>query len=286
MLKQRDEKTMLELIIRIAEEDDRIRAAIMNGSRVSPSAKQDIFQDYDIVYIVTEVESFVKDQTWTAQFGEMLIMQTPDEMDGHWPRSKDRFAFLMQFTDGNRIDLTLLEVKRLSAMPRDSQSILLLDKHNIVPPFDAPSDKDYLPKPPSAKEFANCCNEFLWVSTYVAKGIGRKELTYAKYVAEQIVKEELIKLLIWYAAIRTNHQKVIGKFGKNLQECLEPELWNEFKKTYTDADYENMWQELFKMCEIFNKIASSVAKHYGFSLNQTEYKNVVNYLHEVRAITQ
>jgi aminoglycoside 6-adenylyltransferase len=161
----------------------------------------------------------------------------------------------------------------------------LLDKDNIVPPFDAPSDKDYLPKPPSPKEFENCCNEFLWVSTYVAKGIARKELTYAKYVSEQIVKEELIKLLTWYAAIRTNHQKVIGKFGKNLQECLEPELWNEFKKTYTDAEYENMWQALFKMCEIFNKIALSVAKHYLFSINQTEYNNVVNYLHEVKVIT-
>jgi len=44
----RNEKEMLDLILNIAENDDNIRAVIMNGSRVNPHAKKDPFQDFDI----------------------------------------------------------------------------------------------------------------------------------------------------------------------------------------------------------------------------------------------
>ena len=40
----RSEKEMLELIVSTAENNDRIRAVIMSGSRANPNARQDIFQ--------------------------------------------------------------------------------------------------------------------------------------------------------------------------------------------------------------------------------------------------
>lgn len=286
MMNRRNDTVMMDLITQIAQNDERIRAIIMNGSRTSPNAKKDIFQDYDIVYLVTDVTSFVENPKWINQFGEILILQTPDEMDGKWPKSKNEFAYLMQFKDWNRIDLTLLHVDRLSTMPRDSQSIVLLDKDNRVKKFDPPSDKDYLPKPPSEKDFFDCCNEFLWVSTYVVKGLWRKELTYAKHVSEQIVKEELIKLLSWYAAIKTKYEKTIGKFGKYLEHYLEPELWDKFKNTYVDANYENMWDALFLMCELFNDVAIKVSSHYDYPYDEHEYQDVVEYLKAVQCDAQ
>ncbi|HAU1295122.1 TPA: aminoglycoside 6-adenylyltransferase [Legionella pneumophila] len=282
MKNRRDEKTMLDLIIKVADDDERIKIVIMNGSRASPSAKKDIFQDYDIVYLVTEVESFVHDKNWIHQFGELLIMQTPDEMDGQWPKFKDKYTYLMQFKDWNRIDLTLLHINQLETMPRDSQSILLLDKDNLIVPFVEPTDEDYLPSPPTEKDFANCCNEFLWVSTYAAKGLWRKQLLYAKHVSEQIVKEELIKMLIWHIGIRTNFSQPMGSYGKYIENHLEPKLWQEFLKTYVDADYKNMWASLFKMCELFNELATKVSSYFGYSFNQKEFDNVLDYLHDVK----
>ena len=49
---------MLDLIINTAIEDERIRAVIMNGSRVNPNVKRDCFQDYDIMYVVNDIQSF------------------------------------------------------------------------------------------------------------------------------------------------------------------------------------------------------------------------------------
>ena len=149
----RSEKEMLGLILNMAEEDERVRAVIMNGSRVNPNAPRDFFQDYDIVFIVTDVSLFVRDRSWISRFGELMIMQTPEEMDDPPPENDGRFTYLMQFVDGNRIDLSLYPVAKIKEMERDSLSLLLLDKDGIVEPFPPPSEIDYIPKPPSAKHF-------------------------------------------------------------------------------------------------------------------------------------
>jgi hypothetical protein len=67
---------------------------------------------------------------------------------------------------------------------RDNQSgvysipaLLLLDKDGIIEPFTPAKESDDLPKPPNAKEFSNCCNEFWLVSTYIANGLWRKKPT-------------------------------------------------------------------------------------------------------------
>ncbi|MFN3333480.1 MAG: aminoglycoside 6-adenylyltransferase, partial [Caldilinea sp.] len=60
----RSEQEMLDLILSVAEADEHIRAVIMNGSRTDPNAPRDIFQDYDIVYVVTDVAAFVNNPAW------------------------------------------------------------------------------------------------------------------------------------------------------------------------------------------------------------------------------
>ena len=54
----RTEKEMFDLLISIAQSDERIRAVYLNGSRTNPNVPKDIFQDYDVVYVVTETKPF------------------------------------------------------------------------------------------------------------------------------------------------------------------------------------------------------------------------------------
>ena len=77
----RSPEALTRQIIQIAEEDNRIRAVLVNGSRADPNAPLDIFQDFDIVYLVDEIETFVADPEWITRFGETLIVQTPETMD-------------------------------------------------------------------------------------------------------------------------------------------------------------------------------------------------------------
>ena len=75
----RTESEMLNVILKFASADPRIRAVVMNGSRANPHTKSDIFQDYDIVYIMSSMNELVRDRSWIRNFGELIMMQTPDE---------------------------------------------------------------------------------------------------------------------------------------------------------------------------------------------------------------
>ena len=281
----RSEQEMLELIITTAHNDERIRAVIMNGSRASPAARRDIFQDYDIVYIVTEVAPFKNDPAWTDRFGEMMILQLPDAMQDPPPAPESvGFTYLMQFADGNRIDLNLFPLDRLAGLGEDSQSILLLDKDGVIKPFPPASDADYLPKPPSARAFFDCCNEFWWVNPYVAKGLWRQELPYAKYTHEVYVREQITKMLTWYIGMKTGFSVNPGKCGKYFKEYLEPELWALLEKTYAGADYEHTWDALFAAGELFRRAALQVAGHFGFAYPHGDDQRVSAHLRHVRSL--
>src|SRR5699024_7058430 len=106
----RSEREMYQLILGYAQQDPRVRGVILNGSRANPTAKLDQFRDYDIVYLVTDVAPF-KEGDISPAFGEVLVMQRTDEnqlFHEHFPRLA---IYLMQFADGNRIDLTIAPVE-------------------------------------------------------------------------------------------------------------------------------------------------------------------------------
>jgi aminoglycoside 6-adenylyltransferase len=277
----RSEQEMLDLILITAQEDGRIRAVIMNGSRASPSAPRDIFQDFDIVYVVTDVAPFKDDPDWIDRFGERMILQLPELMQDPPPSNDGGFTYLMQFMDGNRIDLGIYPLKMLPDLVKDSQSILLLDKDGLIGSFPPPSDRDHIPYPPTAKQFHDCCNEFWWVSPYVAKGLWREQITYAKSMFE-FVRAELMKMLRWYVGIRTNFSKNPGKSGKYLQQYLEPELWELLLRTYADASYKHTWEELFATAELFRKVAIPVADQFGFDYPHDDDQRVSAHLLHVQ----
>ncbi|MCA0968995.1 aminoglycoside 6-adenylyltransferase [Halobacillus litoralis] len=271
----RDENEMLERILTTAKNDDRIRAVWLNGSRANPQAKRDRFQDFDIVYIVHEFESFTKDHSWVDTFGERLIMQLPDENeDGR----TDSFAYLMQFTDGNRIDLTLHIPNEHPSI--DSLTVVLLDKDGVWGNVPAPSEKDYWVRKPSAKEFAACSNEFWWVSTYVAKGLCRKEMPYARETYEGPVRHMLKRMLSWYVGAEHEFEVNVGSFGKYLESYLPADLWAKYERTYRNGTYEETWDGLLGMCDLFSLIGEEVARKLGYG-SPVESK-VWDYLLEMR----
>ena len=279
----RTEREMLDLIMRTAQNDERICAVIMNGSRVNPNAPRDIFQDFDIVFVVTAVTPFRQNPNWIDQFGELMILQTPDEMEEPSAGDDDPFAYLMQFADGNRIDLTLYPIAKIDQLAKDSLSLLLLDKDGIIEPFPPPNESSYLPKPPTAKEYFNRCNEFWWICTYVAKGLWREELTYAKGF-EGVVREQLLKMLTWHIGIKTQFAQNSGKMGKYFKQYLTPEQWQMLQKTYADADFDNCWDALEVMGRLFRETAVSVATHFNFNYPHADDKKVTTHLNHVRSL--
>lgn len=280
----RTEREMLDLILETARADERVRAVILNGSRVNPEVGRDPFQDFDVVYLVTDVASFRGDPGWIDRFGERMILQTPDEMGGP-PPAAGSYAYLMQFADGNRIDLTLYPADKLAGRERDSLSVLLLDKDGIVPPLPPPDASSYAPQPPTAKRYADCCNEFWWCSPYVAKGLWRRQLPYARHMLDTVLRGQLLDMLDWYIGTRTGFAAGAGYLGKYLEKRLEPDLWELWRKTYADAEAESAWEAWNAMSSLFRTAARRTAAHFGFVYPQADDDRVSAHLEHVRKLS-
>jgi aminoglycoside 6-adenylyltransferase len=285
----RTAEEILELVLETAQKDERIRAVLMNGSRVNPNAPSDPFQDFDFIYIVTEADSFRKAYEWVRRFGKIMIMQVPEEMHDPAPDDDGGYGYLMQFTDGSRIDLGICPLEKLDEALQDSLTVCLLDKDGILPELPPPDDRDYLPKPPTAKAFADCCNEFWWVCPYVAKGLWRQEILFARAMLDQEVRTQLMKMLTWYIGMQTAFSVNPGKRGKYFQHYLEPELWDRLLQTYAEAGYENTWAALFNLTGLFGEIAVLVAERFGFDYPFEDEQKVgahLKYVHSLPADAQ
>jgi len=285
----RTEEEMMKLILDVAIKDDRIRAVTMEGSRASKNATHDQYCDFDICYVVNDIRQFTKDNKWIEIFGEILIVQcpmdwysSPYDYEGH-----ENFAYLIQFKDGNRIDLTLIdrcniEKERDYCEPR----IILLNKDNfeeLKPVTD--ESVFYIPKP-SGMEYYNTCNEFRWLSVYISKGLCREELYYAKYAYDVLMMEMFIKMLNWKIGVDNDFNVTTGDHSKYLKRFLSNEEMERFHGVFPDGTYEDIWDKLYVIYDYFAELAQYVGEVLGYSFDAKETEEVRRFLLERQKLYQ
>ena len=207
----RGENEMLDLIISTARTDTRVLAAYLKGSRANPNAPKDIYRDFDVMYVVTETCSFIRDTSWMNAFGRVALMQEQDSDFGYGERfgirSKydESYSWLLLFDDGNRIDIGVETLRTMeSGVNRNRLFVPLLDKTGCLPSLPPPSDEDFHIKKPSEKRFRGCCNEFFWCLCDVAKGAARDELPFAMATYNGPVRDMLELMLCWYVGTCTD----------------------------------------------------------------------------------
>ncbi|TGE36290.1 aminoglycoside 6-adenylyltransferase [Desulfosporosinus fructosivorans] len=278
----RTEQEMFDLILDIAKKDERIRAVLLNGSRTNPNAIKDIFQDYDIVYVVEKTKSFRNNKRWIDQFGERLYMQYPEENSYYQSDVESCYGWLIQFTDGNRLDLhvcTLTHV--LKDIKGNRLCKILLAKDKCLPNLEEATDEDFWVKKPTEFQFLDTCNEFWWCLNNVAKGLWREEIPSVMDMLNFVVRPQLLRLLGWKIGFETNFTVSIGKSGKHIYRWLEKEKWNAFLKTYSSGAVKDIWKAVFIMCDLFDGIAKEVSHIMNVRYNEIEANNSLKFLKDV-----
>lgn len=276
----RTDSQVLEQLLAFARQDEHVRAVVMNGSRVNPNAPKDLFNDYDVVFYVTDPRRYLEDQRWIASFGDLIILQQNDFVE----HGLEGFIFLMLFSDGVRIDLAFDPLAYLDHPLEDSLTRVLLDKDGRIPPLPPASDSGYYTQRPSRKAFDEALNEVLWCSSNIAKGIWRDELAYTKFMFDNVVRPPILSLLEWYAAMRHDWAITTGAYGKWLGKFLPPEVWESYTRTYAGADYEEIWAALFEACRLVRLVGGELADHLGYTYPMEDDRRVVAYLERVKTL--
>lgn len=278
---------MYELLLGIAKADDRIRAVYMNGSKTNKNVPKDIFQDYDVVYVVTDTKPFIDDKEWIKNFGEIWFMQYPDE-NPDFPSDKENcYGWLMQFKDGNRIDLHVESIEHAREHISDDRLCeILLDKDGILPEIPEATDVDHHVKRPSREQFLCTCNEFWWCLNNVAKGLWRKEIPYVQDMLNFHVRKQLEKMISWKIGMENDFSVSVGKSAKYMYRWLTEEEYEKYLSTYSVGTVEDCWRAVCVMIDFFGVIARDVAGELGYEYNAEEEKSCIEYLRIVGKLPQ
>ena len=266
----RTETEMMDLILQIAE-SLQVEAVALSGSRADIHSLRDQFQDYDVVYIVENLEDLISDLSWLDQFGIRLIEQ--HNVLGH------RRLYLMLFEDGNRIDLSLCPKEYIQEWVESEANFEVIKDDNGLFEAYQPISKRYWTAPPTEEEFAASCNEFWWVSAYVVKGIRRNQLIYATDHLYGICQQELLKVLAWQLASDRGTVD-IGKSYKYLYHYLPIEKEKEFSALLDLSSIEKIKQSLFATMKLFDCEAQELAKKMGFNYDREVAEKLMAYAEE------
>lgn len=281
----RNEKDMYRLFLDIAEKDDRILAIYMNGSRTNVNAPKDIFQDYDIVFVVTQTRPFIEDKNWIQRFGTILYMQYPDEFPGDQADRENFYGWLMQFTDGNRVDLHVETLSHATEHIHDDKLCrILLDKKGVLPEIPEATDADRHVKKPSEAQFQACSNEFWWCSNNLAKGLWREEMPYVQDIANFVVRKQLEKMLSWKVGIDTDFSVSVGKSAKYLSRWLSEKEYQSYLDSYFGGRTEDAWRAVFAMCDLMEQATAYVAEKLGYTYDLEEGKAARGFLAHVQQL--
>ena len=276
-MRMRSEKQVYDTILNFANMDERIRMVTLEGSRTNINIPPDDFQDYDITFFVTDMQSFINSNNWLNVFGERVILQKPEDME-LFPAVEKGFSYLMLFTDDVKIDLTLLPLEFIDEyFTWDKLVKLLLDKDNRIKHPPVPTDIDYHLKKPTERMFDDCCNEFWNTTTYVVKGLCRREILFAIDHLNDIVRKELIRMISWSVGIEQGFDFSLGKNYKFLRRYISEEVWKRLMSTYNMASYSRMWESLEQCMALFREISTTVARLLNYQYPPYD-KKISNYV--------
>ena len=266
-------RTETEMLNRILQTGKtlQVKAVAMSGSRTCPNVPKDEFQDYDVVYIVDDLDNLTSDLSWLAYFGKRIIEQEVS--------LGNRRLYLMLFEDGNRIDLTLCPKEYIQEwVDSEAGFTVLEDPENLFEPY-FPNPERYWITPATETDFEKACNEFWWVSSYVVKGICRHQVIYATDHLYGICQQELLKVLAWQVASDKGTVDV-GKNYKYLFNYLPADKEKEFSNLLDFSSLDKIIQSLFATMELFHQEAQSLAQKMGYDYDREVAEKMIEYAEE------
>jgi aminoglycoside 6-adenylyltransferase len=289
MLALPGEEVVVGRLVAWTGEDGSVRAVILTSSRAVPDGRVDPLSDYDVILVVRNPAAFAREGEWVSHHGRPAARWGDESQVLGLPTS-----FLgVVYEDGVKIDYTiwpeaLLErVAAADALPEglDVGYRVLLDRDGRTATWAPPTYRAHIPRPPTEDEYRAQAEEFWWSATYVAKGLRRGEVVFAKFALDTDMKlGPLRRMLEWRIELEHGWSLRPGAYGRGLERTLPPELAAELASTYVGAGVEENWEALFATVALFRKVAAEVGAALGYAYPREVDDTVTAQLQAVRGL--
>lgn len=259
-------------ILKIAKNDDNIRGVVLYGSRANTNVEPDEYQDYDIYFIVTNINNFD-----ISAFENIKLKFVPS--DNYPELFLKECVYLMLFDDDSRIDLTVCTRDNFFTNHVNGQCMkTLLDKDNNLNNLYSNDNSTLWVKPLDEKAFLGTCSEFYWELQNMAKGIKRDELSYAMFIRDISLRDMLNRIIDTYIGMKNNYKVSVGTLGKYRKNYLTKSEYELYKNTYISNTTEDMWKSALYMIDLFGFLGRKIANKYDYKFPNDDEQYMRNYM--------
>jgi len=278
---------VIKTVLQVGQDMDEVKAIVQTD--LVPIRKY--LYSYNFYFIVERIDLFEGDDIFEECFGKRILLFRSDKNYPElFPNIK---AHLMVFEDGITIVINAIDKESFMEKYQKSNSCesmwigdtykKLLDKEGILPYIERLEEKKLLMREiPTKQEFDGICSEFYWVLKTYAEYTLRKELPSAMFYLNISIRELLNRMLHWYICMQSAEPVEIGILDSNLEELLEEELFQLYKKTYPSADYEKLWEAYEAVTLLWNTVGHRIAGHYQFTYPDRTEKEMKEFITNLR----
>ena len=204
-----EQDRVIQTLVGWGDNHSTVRAMILTSTRAIPTARLDLFSDYDVILVVSDLLLFYESPSWLEDFGDLLVLYR-DPLKTYL--GNEKFGYITQYESGLKIDFTIWPVeilKRVTTAPSLPDDLdvgfrVLIDKDGLTTQLRPPTYKAFLPTPPGETDYQRVIEEFFHETTYVAKLLWRDELMPAKHSLDDIMKLKYLRqMLEWLVGSKT-----------------------------------------------------------------------------------
>ena len=159
----------------------------------------------------------------------------------------------------------------------------ILDKDNQLPNIERLEEtQTVFSSNPTEEEFVGTCNEFWWVLKTFAEYSLRKEFPSAMFYLNVPVRDLLNRMIRWHIYIQHGEPVDIGILDSNMEILLDDNLFELYKKTFSSADFEQIWKAYDAVTELWSYLGKTIAEKSGFRYPKDTEKDMKEFIAKLR----
>jgi aminoglycoside 6-adenylyltransferase len=251
---------ILERLVSFADKSELIQAMLLFGSRARDKNIADQYSDYDIIFLVKDVDYFLNTDEWLNQIEHYYIsFEEPTAAGG-----QERRLFFRDALDMDFLFFNANESERLAA-DKTIQSFfsrgykILVDKIDLKGEIERNKPFEEIKSNFSEKEFINLANTFWFHTIWSVKKLLRGEIWSAKSCVDGYMKNLLRQMLEEYSKAVHGKDFDVWHDGRFFDHWVDEKIRDQLKTAYGTYDTMDILKAMNHTMLLFSDISRKTA---------------------------
>lgn len=255
-------QALQDIIVRWAEDQAPIRAALLLGSRARRDHPADALSDLDLVFVVEDAALFTESSQWIHQFGAVWVYVFENTGGGD-PE------FLIVYEGARKVDIVFWRVDQVrGGVDHGKREVLergyqvLFDKDAVLAAEPPPSGRGIVPQKPDQAAY-EAANHAFWYAVYqTVRWLRRDERWMVQYSLYR-ARAEWLQMLMWHSRAANGWDHDTWHAGRYIKEWASPDDQAVIPNLFAGYDPDSSWAALDALIVHFRKISASTAERLG-----------------------